>query len=302
MPRDESAASAPKSAEERAVESWAERIPHLREEIAKLSRLLADQATEEKDAQEQIESLTYAAELTRGEAQRRVRSNSEMSSVYERASANGDERHTLEALHGLEGELLNAKRDAANVTFEVEQMEFRLKKLREKAVAARPGGKGGLHGDVRSPASPALRSSPQLTSLAGGTLAKRKMSPATRPSRLIGDVDCLVGFVDDKKEGLASEEYAPCRLGVTASGHMALYSYASAVPQLELDDRGASEGELEGEDVQALRKNMDSVGLQIAGSTYELCGLRESVGASMQLIQDASKLLRTDDEEIASMA
>lgn len=296
MPLDESKASA----EEHAAEPWAERIPQLREEITKLTRLIGDQAAEEKDAQEQIQSLTYAADLTRGEVERRARSNSEMSTVYQRESANGEEGHTLEGLHRLEEELLSAKRDAANITFEVEQMDFKLKKLREKAVAARPGMKGVMHGDVRSPASPALRSSPQLTSLAGGNLAKRKISPATRPSRLIGDVDCLVGFVDDKKEGLGSEEYAPCRLGVTASGHVALYSYASAVPQLELDERNASAGELEGDDMETLRKNMDSVDLQIAGSMYELCGLRESVGASMQLIQDASKLLRADDEEIAS--
>lgn len=299
MPLDQRQADRPEAVDERTTESWVERIPQLRQEISKLTRLLNDQEAEENDAQEQIQSLTYAADLTRDEAERRARSNSEMSTVYQRDAANGEEVHSLEALRSLERELLNAKRDAANVTFEVEQMDFKLKKLREKA-AARSGrsGRVRMHPDVRSPTSPALRSSPQITSLASGNLAKRKMSPLTRPSRLIGDVDCLVGFVDDKKEGLPSDGYAPCRLGVTASGHMALYSYSSAMPQLDLDDRSAMTGELEEYDVEALRKNMDSVDLQIAASNYSLCGLRESVGASMQLIQDASKLLRTDDEEI----
>lgn len=281
------------SASETHSEYWTHRIAQLRDEVAKLTRLLSDIALEEKDAQEQMRSLKYAADLTRGEAQRRARANRELSSAYGASAPPDGDDAQLSEVQRLEGELLNAKRDSANVIFEVDALEFRLKKLRERAGDARPG--AGPHAPL-SPASPVLRS-PQLTSLAGRSSGSIKSSPLGRPGRLIGDVDVLAGFGEGGAAGAGRRaEYAACRLGIGTGGHMGLYSYGSAAPVLLLDDRSARTEPLSEGDARGLRDNVSSVDLQIGAAQYELCGLRESVTASTHLVQDASELLQPDDE------
>lgn len=290
------------------------RVSQLRAEIASLTALLAEQASEERDVQQQIESLTYATDLTRDEAHRRARANEELANAYKLVSAKSNRdrdpqgpdhrpQPSVKALHALERDLFHAKGAAAAATFEAEQVEFKLKKIKERLAADAAGRRAGrIPADVASPSTPVMRSSPQITSLSGsvssGGVSKRKMSPLVRPTRLIGDVDCLLAFADDAAEVLNNDNYAPCRLGVTANGHMAVYSYASAIPQLELDDRSAKTVEIGDADVDALRDNLSSVDLQIGASEYCLSGLREAVNASMQLVQDATTLLKADDENI----
>jgi len=267
------------------LEIWEDRIPNLRTEISELRAIRQEIIAEETEARKEMRSLMYAAQLTRNEAQRRHRANSELRSAYE-LSRTFMEESDLEEVQRLEGELLNAKRDAANVLFEVEQLECRAKSLKECRVASQP--LASFPG-VRA-CSPSMRS-PVLSTLPSGGA---KSSPSARPSRLIGDVDCVLVFAG--ADGDASKEmYAPCRLGIMAGARVAIFSYAGSIPLVYLDEQNLGREVLREGDVEALREYMNSVGLQISGGVYELCGLREATAASLELIRDANSHLQVDN-------
>lgn len=262
------------------VETWVSSIPQLRDEIERLNQLLTELQVDEKESQEQLRSLTYALGLTRGEVVRRKRSNNELRTAYQFRSGDAaqDDSVKFAEVQRLEGELLNEKRDSANMEYEVEQLQFKLKRLQEDTLSLPIQ----LHEAV-SPASPGLRS-PQLTILSSKSIS----TPPARPSRLIGDVDALVKFSE-------SDEYAPCRLGVSASGHMALYSYNSAMPLLRFEEEHASSGELSEEDKAALIENLQAIEVLVGMEQFELVGLKESIESAMQLMEETSDSIRASD-------
>lgn len=255
--------------------AYSEKIAHLRAEISSLHRHLSDVELEERESQEQLQSLTYAADLTRSEALRRRRANTELDSAYQTMPPlwRGDD--DLSEVQRLEEALLNAKRDAANVVFEVEQLRFRLKKLRETASKSV---EGSVEGVVVGHSSPAgmMSQSGKLASPGGGKVG-----------RLIGDVDALVG--------VGEGEYAGCRVGAGANGQLGLYSYGGDEVVVALDDRTVMRETLGQEDRLGLAKGMGCVDL-LDGN--RVCGLWQAVSAVVRLTLDAQARIRTDDEDI----
>ncbi|KAI0564456.1 hypothetical protein FGB62_25g158 [Gracilaria domingensis] len=253
---------------------WASQIPLLQQEIAKLKRFLSQLESEEAEADQQLQSLTYALELTKSEAVRRKRSNNELQTAYNNLqTVDGDALD--EQVQALEAELLNAKRDAANLVYEIEQLEFQIRRYRESDANV-----AHTYSEVVSPRSPPM-TSPRV-SLGTPLLT----SPGTRPSRLIGDVDALVRVkVDEEQTDGNMEHFAMCRLGVSAGGHIAIYSYANADAVARLDEQLLSSGHMVDGDVEALRKALDSVAIQAGSKQYSLCGLREAVLSCKQLIE-----------------
>lgn len=104
-----------------------------------------------------------------------------------------------------------------------------------------------------------------------GRTATTKASPTVRATRLIGDVDALVGFVNSN--GVCDSRYAPCRLGVSANGHVAIYSYASSVPVFAVDDESLLIEDLATADALDLADGLDAVHVDIANREHVLCGL-----------------------------
>ncbi|CAN8069398.1 unnamed protein product [Agarophyton chilense] len=253
---------------------WATQIPLLKQEIARLESFLSDIENEEAEADQQIQSLTYALELTKSEAVRRRRSNNELQDAYKAAQTTNDNSHEQQA-QSLEAELLNAKRDAANMVYEIKQLEFNIRRGRQYEAH-----RSYIYEDVMSPRSPA--SSPRISF---GTPSLT--SPGSRPSRLIGDVDALVRvrMDDDDDNEESAEHFGMCRLGVSAGGHIAIYSYASAEPLAHLDERVLSSEPMDQGDVEALRKALDSMVIRVDSEQYSLCGLREAVLSCKQLIE-----------------
>lgn len=357
-----------------------EELPSLRSEIATLAQTLADLSVEESAVTDQVRSLKYALQLTRGEVERRQRANSELHTAYNTSNLNSAQsqsfslssiptmsldtfatqtvvtadagmstttpfvnssrdalnRWTLdekneksnvqrngnegngvslektkslglstemqqEEVQRLEGELLNAKRDAANAVFEVETLSLRLKRLRERVggtpqvASPKPTGSGHAHsvdGRMRSPVEnigiamglPAS-SSPRNT---GSTRATA--SPSTRAARLIGDVDALIGF--------SGNRFIPGRLGVAASGRLALYSYASgdAIVNVDLDDDDRVVHPLGEEERDHVEKSLLARRIRLGrgggdtgsenGDHRVLCGLGEAISAAAVLMAD----------------
>lgn len=245
-------------------ETWAQCIPQLKSEIASLTNLLRALSTEESDAQEQLESLTYALGLTKGELARRKRSNSELSRAYQtgrRASTS----KPYDLVQKLEGELLNAKRDSANMEYEVERLEFRLKKLNE--------------GDVsREPISPVVAQSPALRSPRMG-IRSPMASPQTRQGRLIGDVDAVV---------CVDRMCIPCRVGVSVGGGWGLYTYDSAECLVYLDER-VVQGDLLEADRNALKEWLRCVDVDIGEGSGVIVGLAEGVRACVQIVREVGR-------------
>lgn len=186
-----------------------------------------------------------------------------------------------EEVQRLEEELLNAKRDAANAVFEVETLSSRLKRLRETKGTesgptsfGSPKGETGKQGWVKGKTAignsgsgsasgiDMLSRSPRTSSIPGVSSLPKSMSPitnsgvrptvspSTRSARLIGDVDALVGFSD--------EHFAAGRLGVAASGRLALYSYASAdaIAPVDADVDDLVVHELDEDERDGLRKSV----------------------------------------------
>lgn len=149
-------------------------VEQRRAEVDTLTRSLSEVSTEEAELVEQLRSLKYALELTRGEVERRTRGNTELHSAYAESAAaaaaqsNSNQHHDSGATYaenttpattttqpsataaegrdaggkddasekhgtvqGLEAELLNAKRDVANVVYEIETLQIRYKQLTE---------------------------------------------------------------------------------------------------------------------------------------------------------------------------
>lgn len=253
--------------------SWATQIPHLREEVKKLKENMAELKREEEEAEQQLHSLNYAVELTRSEVARRRRSNNELQSAYESEQVPKN-NSSDEQVQSLEAELLNAKRDAANLVYEIERLEFRLKRARESQAH-----ESNAFRERVAPRSPTT--SPRV-SLSSGPLT----SPAPRPLRLVGDVDALVRVKADaeKVEG-SVDEFEMCRLGVSAGGHIAVYSYANAQPIAYLEEQKLKVQGLDEQDREALREGMSSVPVRIGEEAFSLCGLREAVLSCKQLIE-----------------
>ncbi|PXF40263.1 hypothetical protein BWQ96_10025 [Gracilariopsis chorda] len=253
--------------------SWATQIPLLREEVKKLTENMAELEKEEEEAEQQLHSLKYAVELTKSEVARRRRSNNELQSAYE-SEQPPQNNSSDKQVQSLEAELLNAKRDAANLVYEIERLEFRLKRAREIQTHD-----ASAYRERVAPRSPTT--SPRV-SLSAGALT----SPAPRPLRLIGDVDALVRVKADadKDEG-SVDDFEMCRLGVSAGGHIAVYSYANAQPIAYLEEQELKVQGLDEEDREAIRKGMSSVPVRIGEEGYSLCGLREAVLSCKQLIE-----------------
>lgn len=240
-----------------------------------------------------------------------------------------------EEVQRLEEELLNAKRDAANAVFEVEALSSRLNRLREtkgresrsiglgspraesgkhgwgkgKAATSSPGSVPGFGVDVlsRSPRQssiPGVGSLPKSMSPRTNSGVRATASPSTRSARLIGDVDALVGF--------SGEHFAAGRLGVAASGRLALYSYASAdaiasvdadADDLIVHELDEDERDILGKSVLARLVRMSWVtrkgasnGENVGGdSTYQgterwvLAGLVEATSAAAVMMDDYAK-------------
>lgn len=312
-------------AEEDETQTLTTEIPHLREEVDKLTRTLAEVTVEESEVFKQLRSLKYALQLTRGELERRQRANSELHTAYRAPSdglqvdldryaeltaamegAVGDRNYRSELdtpfveiptanpatsnfqheeVQRLEGELLNAKRDAANVLFEVEALEFRLKRMRESVHEARAA--AAEHYDAVGPSPKAAASSPKLQGRSNSRSSNVRTSPMTRAGRLIGDVDALIGFADDLGE--PDGRYAPCRLGVSANGHVATYSYASPDALMSIDGLDNPIDDLCTADALALADGLEAVRVRVENRSYILCGLSEAVRAATQLIPKSSK-------------
>lgn len=255
---------------------YSEKITHLRAEISSLQRHLSDLETEERDSQEQLQSLTYAADLTRSEALRRRRANSELDTAYQSVPPLSRGDGDVSEVQRLEGALLNAKRDAANVVFEVEKLRFRLKKLKETMAK---GVEGGVEGVIVAHSSPGGILSPggMLTPPGGGKVG-----------RLIGDVDALVG--------VGGGVYIGCRVGVGANGQMGLYSYGGNEVVMALDDRTVKREALGKDDELGLEEGLRCVDLMDGN---RVCGLWQAVSAVIQLSLDTREGIKTDDGDIA---
>lgn len=150
-------------------------VEQRRAEVDILTRSLSEVSTEEAELVEQLRSLKYALELTRGEVERRTRGNTELHFAYAESAAaaaaaqsSSSQHHDRGATHpenttpattttqpsattaeghddvgkdvasekhgkvqSLEAELLNAKRDVANVVYEIETLQIRYKQLTE---------------------------------------------------------------------------------------------------------------------------------------------------------------------------
>lgn len=292
-------------------------IPGLQDEVNTLTKTLAEVTVEEGEVFKQLRSLKYALQLTRGELERRHRANSELHTAY-RTSSDGlqlegdrrveqtttglleginpsgygrggsDESSAAEATAGLEQEevqrleteLLNAKRDSASVTFEVETLEFQLKRLRESLHDAREEA-AKQYEVVSSPGGLASKS-PALPVRSGSRPGSVRSPPTARASRLIGDVDALIGFAND--EGIPDGQYAPCRLGVSANGHIGVYSYASPESLMTIDGLDNPISELCTEDALALADGLEAVRVGAGDRSYVLCGLSEALRAATQLM------------------
>lgn len=254
---------------------YSEKIAQLRAEVGSLQRHLSDLASEERDSQEQLQSLTYAADLTRSEALRRRRANSELDTAYQSEPQLSRGDGDIFEVQRLEEALLNAKRDAANVVFEVEQLRFQLKKLKETVVK---GVEGSVEGVVGAQSSPGGILSP------GGMLA----SPGGgKMGRLIGDVDVVVG--------VGGGVYVGCRVGVAANGQMGLYSYGGDEVVVALDDRTVKREALRKDDQLGLEEGLRCVDL-LDGN--RLCGLWQVVSAVVRFSSDTQATIKADDEDI----
>lgn len=258
-------------------------LESLRAEISTLEQHLSSLTAEETEAQEQLGSLTYALQLTRGEARRRQRSNTELHTAYQGGEGglrteHGDEneegktsREKLNDAQHLESELLNAKRDAAKLVYEVEQLEFSVRSAKRRDV-----------GVVVTPMSPTLHSTQGM--------GVSTTSPSGRTQRLIGDVDAIayVGEMGASLEGSSmGGRGAGCRLGVSAGRTLGLYSYGSAEVVLDVSARGKKVedvGESDGR-MNTICAELMCIDLQIGGRSYAAVGLAESVSASKHLIR-----------------
>lgn len=317
----------------------ASELPNLRNEVDTLSKTLSEVTTEEARLVDQLRSLKYALELTRSEVERRQRANSELQTVYHQSDDNSNNNNNIEQIlnepytvseqhyqtenedkddkeeaiataeiqheevQKLEGELLNAKRDAANVLFEVENLEFHLKRLKETAntLASANSKTEKKHSTCATPPPPLVI--PSSPSNVGGGQESPTTSHAHAHSRarLIGDVDALVGFTDT--DDAEEEEYAGCRLGVSANGSVAVYSYASAnalmgVDVLERDDID----HVSNSDRMALIKELDAVRVAVLDDTDVvnvklICGLGEAVRSAVQLMQDSKQIFNSQSND-----
>lgn len=277
--------------------STADRVAQLRERVGALELALADATADADTAQQQLESLTYAAELTREEVTRRRRENSELRGAEEEANGDVSAATATTCVLDLEEELLNAKHDAAIVRYDVEQLEFQVEQLRRRARHAPNAHVLNLAAPA-APRSPSLRS-PTLTSFGSGLGSGAPPSPR-HLQRLIADVDALVTVEGVAAGGDIAESYASCRLGVTASGDLALFSYNDADPvaHLERSEEAGGMGELSTEDVLALRHFLYACDAytegQCGGGALRLCGLHEAVVGTVQVIADTSSAPRLD--------
>lgn len=223
----------------------------------------------------------------------------------------------LDEVQRLEGALLNLKRDVASVLFETEALELQVRQQRD-ALREQPSPPGAPTADgAQAPPSPSTESlacgvgegvsgigvmaiqeavvSPQNRAgvlsvssphhASGGGVGTRKASPPARAVRLIGDVDALVAFGPSNREA----RFAPCRLGVSATGQLGVYSYASAAPLLPVAETSAEVRDvLPGAEMDALREGVVVAPVGVGGAQLLLCGLREAVAAALVLVRDGA--------------
>lgn len=231
----------------------------LRKEISLLEKHLDSVKADEEEAQEQLKSLTYAADLTHGEVARRKRANQELDSAFQQGDGENDEEKKIGMLGQLEGDLLNAKRDAANVTFEVEQLMFTLKRMREKE---------------RGMESPRLdvQRSPRV-----GSGSMGMTSPIRKMGRLIADVDGVL---------LEGDDVIEARIGVGMAGGVGLYSYGEAEQVVALDEQNINIEQLNETDLEKLKQALTCVDLM---DDSVICGVMEAVKGVIDMVEGGLK-------------
>lgn len=240
-------------------------------------------------AREHLKSLVYATELSKDEVARRKRGNSELEDAY---TSTPYVEVSVEDVQRLETTLLSAKRELADIRYDIENMEFTLRRLRD---ASKPLSSSRSPRDTPESQNDSALS--QLRALRSpGHLQTR--SPV-RYSRLIADVDAVVAVVGNANN---EEEvlYAPCRIGISASGSIALFTYNSSDPILKLHaPYEVRKNELTTNDHLALREFLYSCSVQSpeVNRKLMLCGLQEAIMGTSRIIEGTSSALRIDNND-----
>lgn len=272
-------------------------VTALRARADALGRALTELSIEEGEALEQLRSLKYALQLTTSEVDRRRHANDELHTHYSSSSLDDDPHSQLQVQH-LEMQLLSAKRDDANLLYETETLRTRLRKLRQLVPQLVPTDDGKADHEYNHDRNNELHKMKQgdrdnsHSHTRPQSDAAKSVTPTSTPSTPVGQRDRLIADVDALLHN-GPAELVPCRLGVSTAGHVAVYSYASAAPVVQLDARALTLAPVaEHQQRDRLTGELCTVAVSVdrrEGHDIQLCGFRESVAAAVQLMQDGNR-------------